>query len=117
MRQVIRINQKSRNHYETSKIAQSIIEELSCDMVISNEGEIHILSENLKSGFQFNRSKYVVEVIGKMLASDFSKYLVRVSIREETYGDRYLVYALISRHESSTYNAIYYELIIEPWEI
>lgn len=112
------LSHKSRDYYQISKTAQSIIEELKCYRVISHEEKLEVLDEDLEEGFHFSRNKYSIEMIGERLSDDTSLYLIKISITEEESETSYLLYSLInSKKQDSYYPDVYYELEIQDWEI
>lgn len=112
------INEKSKEYYQSSKIAQSIVEELKCINIAPSIEDHVAFNEYLKNYTSTYNGGYHIEIYSELLLVNSSLYLVRVDITNKSSDTSYILYTCINVSGSnSQYYNTYDELKINDWEI
>ncbi|AOY77054.1 hypothetical protein CLFO_19560 [Clostridium formicaceticum] len=97
-----RIYKRSVLHYEISKIAQAVMEELYFTDALREEG--------------FDTAEYTLEITKEKIQEEKEGYRVRVKLRHRSKTIDYILYSY-TRDQVFIPQEAYREMPIEPWEL
>ncbi|AKL95282.1 hypothetical protein CACET_c18340 [Clostridium aceticum] len=97
-----RMHQRSVAHYEISKIAQSVMEELNFAEVLEDK--------------DFDEENYAIEITKEKIDAIKKGYRIRLKLQHVSLSTEYLLYGYVKDRDVIA-REIYYEIPIEPWEL